>query len=146
MSEPAVSFAISRRAVRRALAAFVAVIVIVLVGLAIAVLVGAFASRDTLAAQVNSSDYQAVFLSSNEVYFGKLTVPSGSDFCYLKHVYRLTVSPGSKGKPSQRTLVRITSDIQGPLDELVINRRSILYVENLNPNGSAAKLLQQGGP
>src|SRR5947209_11425105 len=142
MSEPAVSLSVSRRAVRRALLGLGVVVIIVLIGIGIAALVGAFAPRDSLAAEVNGSQYQAVFLTSNEVYFGRLTVPGSSDFVYLKHVYRLTASPGARGKPLQRTLVRLISDVHGPLDELIISRRSILYVENLNPNGSAAHFLQ----
>jgi hypothetical protein len=145
MSEPAVSVSISRRTIRRVLLALGVVAVIVLVGFGIAALAGGFTGGDSLAAEVNSSDYQAVFLTSNEVYFGKLSVPRSGEFCYLTHVYRLTARPSSTGRPLQRTLTKLVTDIHGPLDQLIINRTAILYVENLNPNGAAARLLQQGG-
>ncbi len=140
------TFAVSRRAVRRT--AFVTGMVVILAVIIILAVIAfqVLQPADSLAAQVNSRDYQAVFLTSNEVYFGKLDVPSGN-FVYLRHVYRLTEQPASRsGKSLQRTLVKITSDVHDPLDQMIINRSTILYVENLNPNGQAAHLLDSGGP
>lgn len=131
---------------RRTAYAVGVVLVLVAVAFIIALLSGGGSNGDALAAQVNSSDYQAVFLTDNEVYFGKLSVPGGA-FCYLRHVYRLTSLPSArKGQPLRRTLVKLVNDIHNPEDELVINRAQILYVENLNPSGSAARLLRQSGP
>jgi hypothetical protein len=42
--------------------------------------------------------------------------------------------------------VRVVTDIHGPEDLLVINKRQILYVENLSPNGKASQLMNAGGP
>jgi hypothetical protein len=144
--DSALSVAISRRAIRRALIAAGVVVVLIAIALVIAALVRSTSTSDALASEVNANDYQAVFLSNSEVYFGKLTVPSGS-FCFLQHVYRLTSVPSAKrGQPTRLQLVKLVNDIHNPLDKLIINRAQILYVENLNPSGSAAHLLQQGRP
>ncbi|MGI8967916.1 MAG: hypothetical protein ACR2GA_02280 [Chloroflexota bacterium] len=99
----------------------------------------------TLVSNIDTSRFQAVFLSSNEVYFGRLGC--GEDaFCTLRDVHRLTVLPSAHpGQPVQRLLVRVTKDIHSPLDLMVINRSQILYVENLNPNGKVGRFLQLGG-
>lgn len=145
-SDPVLNVTVSRRAIRRASLGLAVVAVLVAAAVIIAAVVSTLSSGDTLAAQVNSRDYQAVFLTSNEVYFGKLSVPGGS-FCYLRHVYRLTALPSThRGQPLQRTLVKLVNDVQSPQDLLIINKSQILYVENLNPSGKAARLLASGGP
>jgi hypothetical protein len=45
------------------------------------------------------------------------------------------------GKKSQRYLVPITNDIQSPEDLMVINRRQILFVENLKPTSPVSKTI-----
>lgn len=117
------------------------VVIVVLAVLAFQV----FQPADPLGSKVDSHDYQAVFLASNEVFFGKLETPAGP-FVYLRHVYRLTAQSGSAGKPLQRKLVRLTADVHSPLDLMIINRAQILYVENLNPTGQAARFFNSGGP
>ena len=140
------SLRVSRGAVKSVLTVIGVLILLVVVAVLSVVITRASSGSDALASQVNTSQYQAVFLTSSEVYFGKLTVSSGQ-FCYLTHVYRLTSqSTGNKKQPLKRTLVRITTDVHSPTDELIINKSEILYVENLNPNGQAAGLLTHGGP
>jgi hypothetical protein len=43
-------------------------------------------------------------------------------------------------------LAKLTNDVHGPEDLVVINRTQIIYVENLNPNGRAAQIMNRGGP
>jgi hypothetical protein len=136
------SLSVPRNAVR-GLTVLILVLVVLAVGIAVGIELGSNSSSDALSSQVNTSQYQAVFLTSNEVYFGKLSVPSG-DFAYMTNVYRLTSQVTHNQKqPLKRTLVRLITDIHGPEDELILNKSQILYIENLNPNGTAAKLLQQ---
>lgn len=140
----AYSLNVSRSAVRT-VSIVIGAVILLLAGIGIGIAIDRSESGDALSSQVNSSRYQAVFLTSNEVYFGKLSVPSGN-FAYLTDVYRLTsLATHNPKQPLRRTLVRLVTDVQSPEDELVINKSSILYVENLNPNGTGAKLLQQGG-
>lgn len=146
-SDEVLNLAVPRRALTRGGLILGTIIVAAIIAIVVTLLVRALTPTDELAAQVNSADYQAVFLTNNEVYFGKLTAPAGGSFAYLSHVYRLTATVSKKsGKPLTRTLVKLTSDIQAPLDGMAVNRNQILYVENLNPNGSATHLMNQGGP
>ena len=148
MAKSPEAITISRRAVRRAgLTVLWVVIVAVIAGLLITVIRDhTGGTSDAVASNIDSSTYQGVFLTSGEVYFGKLSY-SGGDFYILKRVFRLTTQPAKKsGSPPQRTLVRITLDVHSPQDEMIINRRALLYVENLNPSGRAAKFMGSGTP
>ena len=147
MADSSGDITISRRSIQRVGITALAVIAIALiVGLGITVIRDhTSSSSDAVASSIDSSTYQAVFLTNGEIYFGKLSA-SGGDFDVLTHVYRLTAQAASqKGKPLQRTLVKMTSDVHQPRDGLVVNRRQILYVENLNPTGRAALLMKRGG-
>ena len=75
---------------------------------------------------------------------GKLSAP-GADFYYLRNVYY--VSTGPTGKPSRNNLRLIKlgagNEVEGPEDLMVINRRQLLYVENLKPSGQVATLIKR---
>ncbi|MGH2449492.1 MAG: hypothetical protein ACRDFS_12940 [Chloroflexota bacterium] len=136
------SIAIPRRtieAVLRVIAIVVVIAALVVIGFAVSRNLG---GQDSLANAIRANRYQAVFLSSGQVYFGKLKATGGS-FAYLTDVYSLETQSSRSGTAG-RTLVKLTSDVQGPEDFLAINRRDILYVENLRPNGKAARLLAGG--
>jgi hypothetical protein len=136
---------VPRGAVRSALTLLGAAVVVAAT-VVITLVVSRGGSSDALSSQVIASDYQAVFLTSNEIYFGKLSVPDGG-FAYLTHAYRLLqTATGNKTKPLRRTLVPVIRDVHAPLDEMIIDKTQILYVENLNPAGAGAKLLQRSGP
>jgi hypothetical protein len=146
LSDSSVAVAIPKNVLRwlgYAVAAVVAAVIVILIVIAIS---NRVSGSDEIAAAINSKDYQAVFLTSSEVYFGKMTHPGGDTY-YLTHVYRLTAQPSTRrGQPLQRTLVKLTSDVHSPEDLLIINRHAILYVENLSPSGKAAQLMNAGGP
>jgi hypothetical protein len=107
--------------------------------------VAAVATPDALAAALNSSEYQAVFLTNGQIYFGKLTAPGG-DYYYLRHIYYLQsqVSPQG-GKTVQPSLTKLGGEIHGPEDLMVINRSQILFVENLKPSGEVSKAISSAG-
>jgi hypothetical protein len=146
MTNASVAVAIPKSALRWLGYAVIAAVAAAIVILVVVAISNRLSSSDTLASAINSRDYQAVFLANNEIYFGRLTAPGG-DFYYLRHVYRLTAQPASKkGQPLQRTLVKLVTDVQSPEDLMVINKKSILYVENLSPSGKASQLMNAGGP
>ncbi|HEU0266052.1 MAG TPA: hypothetical protein VFQ70_00305 [Candidatus Saccharimonadaceae bacterium] len=92
---------------------------------------------------VDSSRYQAVFLSNNQVYFGKLhhydtNHPTLTDVWYIQ-----TPSSDSTAKSSadQLQLTQLSKAVHGPEDEMLLNKSSILFVENLTSNSRVVKLI-----
>jgi len=80
------SYAISKRTVRRALLLVAAAVaLVILLVLVVAVVRSHSGSADSLASAIDSGEYQAVFLTTGQEYFGKLSAPGG-DFYYLGNV------------------------------------------------------------
>jgi hypothetical protein len=140
------AFTIPKRAVRRAGAFLAGLVALLVIALLAFVLVRALSPSDPLASAINANEYQAVFLTNGQIYFGKLSAPGG-DFYYLRHVYQLTSQTSTRsGQAASPTVVKLSSLIHGPEDLMVINRSQILYVENLKPSGAATKtILRLGG-
>jgi hypothetical protein len=138
-------YAISKNAVRRTALAIAGAVLVVVLALVAVALSRLLVSQDPLAAGVNPAEYQAVFLSNGQVYFGKLTVPGG-DFYYLRHVYYLQSQTSPQNPGTQRLLPqKLTNAIHSPEDLLIINRSQVLFVENLKRSGRLSQLIQQGG-
>jgi len=136
------SLTISKRSLRRLGLIFVGIIALAVVVLLAFNVFRALSGSDPLASAINSNEYQAVFLTNQQIYFGRLTSPGG-DFYYLRHVYYLASQASARGRGLQRTLVKLTADLHAPEDLMVINRSQILFVENLQPKGRAAQLMGQ---
>jgi hypothetical protein len=131
----------------------VVVIVIIVLG------VGAFLFRDTIAgwlpgktADTNkASDYQAVFLTNNQVYFGKIVKTSG-DYIVLNDIYYLqVVQPPLQGsgqqtqqqnQQAQLSLIKLGGELHGPTDEMHINRSQVLFWENMKENSEVVKNIE----
>lgn len=82
-----------------------------------------------------SGKYQAVFLSNNQVYFGKL-YNANSGYPTLRDIYYLQVTqvlqPKDPKTPSQQiNLVKLGGELHGPEDEMSINKAHILFFEDL---------------
>lgn len=88
--------------------------------------------------------YQAVFLTNDQVYYGKLRSWS-HDQVVLTNVYyaqaAAETSTKTEGQP-QYLLVKLSSHATGPQDKLYINRDHILYVEDLRPDSQIVQLIQ----
>lgn len=107
-------------------------IVVVLVVVAAAVAIGAavWSQRDRLFfdedRRVDHSTYQAVFLTSSQVYFGRLTI-EGSDYL-LRDVFYLNAP--QQGTTSGQ-LVKRGNELHGPTEPMVIPASSVLFFENM---------------
>jgi hypothetical protein len=93
-------------------------------------------------AQVSGKEWQAIFLSNGQVYFGKVKAV-GTKTVTLADIYYLQVVT----KPLQRTqegataaaaqtqqeltLIKLGNEIHGPTDHMVINRDQVLLSEIL---------------
>ncbi len=109
---------------------------------------------------INSSDYQAVFLANNQVYFGKLQRTSDRDY-RITDVYYLqsqaaasppTTDPTKSAAPTDPSqsggsqaspqLVKLGSELHGPDDQIVFNKDQVLFWENLKSDSKVTKAIQ----
>ena len=90
-------------------------------------------------ARIDKITYQAVFLESNQIYFGKLKNIE-SQYPILEEVYyvRLEGEDIASGR-----LVKL-GDIEphGPQNQMIINRDHILFWENLKPDSQVVQTIR----
>lgn len=98
---------------------------------------------------INKSEYQAVFLSNGQVYFGKLDKLT-SQYAELTDIYYLqvqqTVQPNqnsSSSQPQNVQLVKLGNELHGPEDAMQINRDQVVFWENLKPSGKVSQAIAQ---
>ncbi|MBI2050923.1 MAG: hypothetical protein HYT31_03885 [Parcubacteria group bacterium] len=103
--------------------------------------------------QTNQSSYgeewQAVFLTNGQVYFGQVKKQNRVELV-LKEIYYLQVT-----RPLQQTaegeeqanpqgelsLVKLGNELHGPTDAMVINRDHVLFVEDLKEDSNVAQAI-----
>ena len=95
-----------------------------------------------------SAEYQAVFLTNGQVYFGKL-YREGHQIEVLKDIYYLQVTqapqPIREGEtpPSNINLVKLGGELHDPTDEMRINRDQVLFVEDLKADSKVIAAINQ---
>lgn len=102
--------------------------------------------------KVFKSEWQAVFLTNGQVYFGKV----GSihpDFIDLSDIYYLQVvnvdnsaalgqPPDVQSQPEQRlTLIKLGNEIHGPMDSMLINREHVVIIEDLKSDSRVVQAI-----
>ena len=101
---------------------------------------------------IDNSEYQAVFFTNGQVYFGKLHTLNGSymtltDIYYLQANSTSTDSKNPQQTSSQQTsnvqLVKLGNEVHGPVDEMVINKDQVLFFENLKKDGKVSQSIVQ---
>lgn len=101
---------------------------------------------------VFESDWQAVFLTNGQVYFGKVD-SIHPDFIDLQNIYYLQVvnvddasalgqPPDVQAQPEQRlTLIKLGNEIHGPLDSMLINREHVIIIEDLKSDSRVVQAI-----
>src|SRR3989344_2622842 len=103
---------------------------------------------DLIPTSRNSNAYQAVFLTNNQVYFGKL-YKNNSQFPVLKDVYYLQITQALQpldedAQPvTNVNLIKLGGEIHGPIDEMIINRDHILFFEDLKDDSQVVASIKQ---
>jgi len=125
---------------------------VVLVLVVVVILVLAVLFRDKLfknsSMMAGASGYQAVFLTNGQVYFGKISRPTG-DYVTLDDIYYLQVGPQQGSGTDQAasatqqsiSLVKLGNELHGPVDEMHISRSQILFYEDLKSDGAVVKAI-----
>lgn len=93
-------------------------------------------------------EWQAVFLTNGQVYFGKLEGLSG-DFVKLEEIYYLQLAQApqpsdqkeKQQQPAQVSLVKLGNELHGPEDAMTINRNQILFVEDIKPESKVVEAI-----
>ncbi|HEY4475454.1 MAG TPA: hypothetical protein VJB92_01900 [Candidatus Paceibacterota bacterium] len=97
---------------------------------------------------VSGEEYQAVFLTNNQVYFGKL-VNRNSQYPVLKDIYYLQVTQTLQPRDENQqpipnlNLVKLGAEVHGPQDEMVINRDHIMFYEDLKEDSQVVRSIRQ---
>lgn len=109
------------------------------------------ANQGVLAA-VDIDKYQAVFLTSGQVYFGKLH-PNNNESVKLTDVYYLQTQAGTEAdseNPQNASadnvnvqLVKLGNEIHGPQDEMIVYKTQVLFYENLKPDSQVVRSIEQ---
>jgi hypothetical protein len=118
----------------------VLVVVLIVVGIALLAGMSLWFFRGSNSA-VKGDQYQAVFLTNGQVYFGKLSNPNNK-YVELKDIYYLQVTQqeiqeGSNDASAdpQISLAKLGNELHGPEDSMYISRDQVLFWENLKGDG-----------
>ena len=105
-----------------------------------------------------TAEWQAVFLTNGQVYFGKVSKVTG-DNVYLRDIYYLQVvnqplqasqqagetaeQPAAEpAEPEQRlTLIKLGNELHGPRDEMIINREHVILMEDLKDDSRVVQAI-----
>lgn len=86
---------------------------------------------------IDSTTYQAVFLTNDQIYFGYLKSIS-SDYLILFDAYYVKVNESGTGELIK--LGRI--EPHAPRDEMIINQDHVLFWENLKPDSTVVQKIR----
>lgn len=131
-------------------------IIIILLIVAAGIWWGVAGRSGSSMSQVNSKEYQAVFLTNGQVYFGKLVAYNHS-YLKLTDIYYLQVqqnvqptgnstnssSSSSSSSNGNAQLVKLGNELHGPEDQMFIPPDQVLFWENLKSSGKVAQAITQ---
>lgn len=93
--------------------------------------------------QVDESKYQAVFIAGGQVYFGKIT-EINKDTMKLEDIYYLKNGNFDKNgtvSGADISLVKLGKELHAPEDKMFIERKNLLFWENLQNDGQVSKAI-----
>jgi hypothetical protein len=95
---------------------------------------------------IDTKEYQAVFFTNGQVYFGKLQSFNNQYLKMTDIFYLQTQSTDTSSNPQQTStdqsnvqLIKLGNEIHGPEDEMIIARDQVLFYENLKSDGKVAQ-------
>jgi hypothetical protein len=99
---------------------------------------------------IHKSEFQAVFLTNGQVYFGKLN-NLNDKYITLTDIYYLQVqqnqglqgSSSSTSSSSQVSLAKLGNELHGPEDEMYIASGQVLFWENLKDTGKVVEAIDK---
>ena len=138
----------SKGGITRWLVTVVIVVVIILGGL---YLVSSYSNFNVLGLSKNADDWQAIFLTNGQVYFGTIDKDTSSeivltDIYYLQVTQPLQRSADQENAGNQQNelaLVKLGNELHGPTDYMRINKDHVLFIENLKVDSKVVEAIEQ---
>ena len=98
---------------------------------------------DPFAGHVDTTRYQAVILSNDKVYFGRIAVAS-DDFFRLRDAFFLREKAGATASDSPvRSLLPLNQELQAPENSMLIRRADVVLIENLDKSSPILKEIRR---
>ncbi len=91
-------------------------------------------------------EYQAVFLTNGQTYFGRYYERIGA-YAKIEDVYYLQQTPAADStQPAETRLVRRGKELHAPSSRMLVPRSAILFVEDLSDASPIAQFMKQDRP
>ena len=88
-----------------------------------------------------TTEYHAVILDNNQVYFGKLKSPD-APYPVLTDVYYIQQQVNQQTKEVSNALIKRGNEWHKP-DRMILNAEHILMIEPVSPDSQVAKLIEE---
>ncbi len=127
------------------LASKLAVITAIFAAIAIlgAIMVSVFTQKTHIQDFVKTDQYQAVFLSNDQVYFGKIT-SINDRYLVLEDIFYLNVDQNLQDTDETSvSLTKLGSELHGPEDQMFIYTKDIIFWENLKDDSQVVQAIEQ---
>lgn len=115
---------------------------IVLVGALLSTIGWYWLSGDS-AQSINRNEYQVVYLTNGQAYFGKLQNTTG-DYLVLKTPYTaqdVKAADTSSSTPTQTTLLKVSAQVYGPEDSIAIRASQVAFWQNLRSDSKVTQAI-----
>lgn len=91
------------------------------------------------------SEYQAVFLNNDQVYFGRLSWKWGKAKLTDVHYMRVTtvLQPQTNTPQQDLQVVKLGGELHGPKDGMYIVKENILFWENLRSDSAVVQSIKK---
>lgn len=95
-----------------------------------------------------ASEWHAIVLSNGQAYFGKLS-GQNRQYATLRDIYylKLAQSPQPESQKAneqpQISLVKLGEELHGPVDEMLINRDHILFIEQMKNDAKVVQAIER---
>lgn len=91
---------------------------------------------------IAAGDYQAVFLDSGQVYFGRLQMGKEDFFTLTDVFYLQSGSAVGLDQLSNLSLVKLGNEAHGPQDVMKINKAHVLFIEDMKADSKVVQAIQ----
>ena len=121
---------------------FVFLLIVICIGV-IGYLIVAYENHKNTLSDDMASAYSAVFLSTGQVYFGRIEMID-PNFLVLSSVYSVQTAVAGQNTSSSPSisLSKLTEQLHGPTDRMYIHLSSVTFYEHLRPDSKVVQSIE----